>query len=708
VSRAAAVPTTGAPRPGGAAPAAEPGDSGLSQRRITVVFVTILLGILLSALDQTIVSTALPTIVGDLGGSGHQSWVATSYILTETIATVLAGKLGDLFGRKTVFAASTVIFVVFSGLCGIAGSMTTLIVWRALQGIGAGGLTVTATALIGDLIPLRQRGKYQGALGAVFGVTTVVGPLLGGVFTDDLSWRWAFYVNLPIGILVIILTLRNIPSSVRAVVRPVIDYLGIAFVTVGAGGLVLATSLGGSSYAWTSPVIIGLYAVALVAVAVFIRVELRAKDPMLPMRLFRGPVFSVTMILAFVVGFAMLGAITFLPTYLQYVQGVSATSSGLRTLPMVIGLLITSIAAGTIVGRTGRYKIFPVSGTLLMAIGLFLLSRLGVGTGFWTVSASMFVLGFGIGLSMQVLTIIVQNTARYADLGVATSAVTFFRTLGSSFGTAVFGALYSNALDSRLAPAVAASTGIPSTATSTPEALHAYPTAKIAKILEAYSGALHVVFLYAVPVAGAAFVVSLFLKEVPLRGMARGSAPDLGDGFGMPGSADPQRRLETAVGRLLRRSGRAELPGVRDGAGSTLGVADGWCVAQVRVRRQLGLPSSVDAIAGRVRVPAEVLRPAFNGAVNAGYLTGPLDVPGNLDLTPVGAAESDKVVAAVRAWIVERLGTDDDLAGAGGDGDGVPLSDAALDRALGQLARRLLTDEAPALHSAAEPAGIAR
>lgn len=672
------------------APRTEP---ALSQRQIQVIFVTILLGILLSALDQTIVSTALPTIVGDLGGGGHVSWVATSYILTETIATVLAGKLGDLFGRKIVFATSTVIFVVFSGLCGLAGEMTTLIVWRAFQGIGAGGLTVTATALIGDLIPLRERGKYQGALGAVFGVTTVVGPLLGGVFTDQLSWRWAFYVNLPVGIVVILLTLRNIPSVARATTGPVIDYLGIAFVTVGAGGLVLATSLGGSSYAWTSPTIIGIYAIAVVAVAVFIAVERRATDPILPLRLFRGRVFSVTMVLALVVGFAMLGAITFLPTYLQYVAGVSATSSGLRTLPMVVGLLITSIAAGTIVGRTGRYKIFPVAGTLIMAAGLYLLSRIGVGTGFWAVSAAMFVLGVGVGLSMQVLTIIVQNTARYSDLGVATSAVTFFRTLGSSFGTAVFGAIYANALDARLAPALAATPGVPAAAATTPETLHTYPASQIARIVDAYSGSLHVVFLYAVPVAGAAFVVALFLKEVPLRGMARTSAPDLGDGFGMPDHSDSQRQLETALSRLLRRSGRAELPGVRESAGSTLGISDGWCVAQVRVRRQIGLPSSLDAIAERVRVPAEVLRPAFHGAVNAGYLTDRGD-GGDLDLTPVGAAESDKVVAAVRSWIIERLAPDG-APGQPGETAITGITERALDKALDNLARTMLTDETP-------------
>ena len=333
--------------------------------------------------------------------------------------------------------------------------MAWLISWRAVQGFGAGGLAVTATAMIADVIPLRERGKYQGALGAVFGVTTVLGPLVGGLFTDHLSWRWAFYVNLPIGIGVIALAAVTMPS-VKSAVRPVIDYLGIVFVSLGAAGLTLALSWGGTQYAWTSGTIIGLFVGSLVSLVVFVVVEARAVDPVLPLRLFRSSVFSVCVVLAFIVGFAMLGAMTFLPTYLQYVKGVSATSSGLQTLPLVIGLLLTSIVSGTIVGRTGRYKIFPVAGSLVMAVGLYLLSRLDAHTAYWVMAIDMVVLGAGIGLCMQVLTIIVQNTADYRDLGVATSGVTFFRTLGSSFGAAVFGTFYSNALDNTLPEAVAA------------------------------------------------------------------------------------------------------------------------------------------------------------------------------------------------------------------------------------------------------------
>ncbi|MER7035936.1 MFS transporter, partial [Streptomyces albidoflavus] len=379
----------------------------------------------------------------------------------------------------------------------------------------------------------------QGAIGAVFGVATVVGPLLGGLFTDHLTWRWAFYVNVPIAIVVVIAAARTIPS-VRAAGRPVIDYLGIAQVAVGASAQILGTSWGGNEYAWGSPVIIGLFAGGLVALALFCVVELRAREPMLPMRLFRNPVFAVCSILSFIVGFAMLGAMIYLPTYLQYVDGDSATLSGVRTLPLVVGLLAASVFSGNVVSKTGHYRLFPVAGSLVMAAGLFLLSRMGPDSGVWRESLFMLVLGIGIGLSMQVLTIAVQNTVDYSDLGTATSGVTFFRTLGSSFGTAVFGTIYANALRPNLTQGIERAVragGDPATlpgASESPQAVHALPAAQTAPLAQAYADTLHTVFLWTVPVALLGFVVSLFLKQVKLRDSARAGSTDMGEGFAQP------------------------------------------------------------------------------------------------------------------------------------------------------------------------------
>jgi len=652
----------------------EAGHPELSLRQINLIFATVMLGMLLSALDQTIVSTALPTIVADVGGAGHLSWVVSSYLLADTVATVLAGKFGDVFGRKLVFQVSTLLFVGASAACGFAGDMVWLIGWRAVQGIGAGGLAVTATALIGDVIPLRSRGRYQGALGAVFGVTTVLGPLVGGLFTDHLSWRWAFFINMPLGILVVIVASATLPRVAAATVRPTIDYLGIVFVTIGTATLTLGLSWGGTEYAWGSVTIIGLFVVAVVALCIFVYVEHRAAEPILPLRLFRGQVFSVSVILAFIVGFAMLGAMTFLPTYLQYVRGISATGSGVRTLPMVLGLLVTSIVAGSAVGRTGRYRIYPIIGTLLMALGLYLLSRMDEHTGFWEMAGYMVVLGAGIGLSMQILTIVVQNTSSFQDLGVATSGVTFFRTLGSSFGAAIFGTIYANVLASKLPGAIAAAHGFDPAAVSSPKALHAQPPDVIAPIVRAYAQTVHEVFLYAVPVALVAFVLALCLKEVPLRGTAQAGASAVGEGFGMPGT-DSTRQLQLAIARLGQREGLRERIIAR--AGSSLDSANAWCAMQVQFRVRLDADTSLGAIARRYRVPQAVLAPAFEQAVARGFLTGD---PTAYGVTEQGRTELGILAEEVRGWLAHELS------------DWSP-DDEQLRTALAAVARRMVEDD---------------
>ncbi|MEV6824514.1 MDR family MFS transporter [Amycolatopsis sp. NPDC051102] len=659
--------------PGAAAPPA------LSRGRVNAVFGAVLLGMLLAALDQTIVGTALPTIVGDLGGAGHLSWVVTSYLLAETIMTVVVGKLGDLFGRKLMFQLSVVVFGIGSFCAGFAGSMIWLIVWRAVQGLGGGGLMVTSTALIADVVPLRERGKYQGVLGSVFGVVTVAGPMLGGFFVDHLSWRWAFYVNIPLVVVVLVVASSAMPNA-RAAVRPVIDYLGILLIGLAATGLTLVTSWGGTQYAWDSPVIIGMAAGSVVLLAAFVLVELRAPEPMLPMRLFRNPVFTVGGIMSFVVGFAMLGALSYLPTYMQYVQGTSATTSGVRLLPMVLALLVASIAAGNAVSRTGRYKIFPLLGAAGMTIGLYLLSRLGTGTGFWEASAYMAVLGLGIGLGMQVLTIAVQNTVDYADLGVATSGVTFLRSIGSSFGAAIFGTVYANQLTPKLA-ALPVPPGVDPRALQVPTALHALPEAVSAPVIKAYSDSLHVVFLAAAPVGLVALVLAFFLKEVPLRDTARAAAPDLGDGFAMPEARTDDRELERAVATLFFRERRKVAPAIVERAGGDLDEGGIWCLLQVHLRQRRGSPATLRAIGEYFGVPAQVLEPAFNRLELTGHLRYTRD---GWELTDAGREEFGKVVRSWHDWLAERLG------------DWGPGNRAELDAAIGRVAARLMDQSAEA------------
>jgi EmrB/QacA subfamily drug resistance transporter len=640
---------TPAAAPAGHASDSQPGDVAVDLQRRNFIFVAILLGMLMAALDQTIVATALPTIVANLGGAGHQSWVVTSYLLASTIITALVGKFGDMFGRKRVFQAAVVFFVAGSVLCGLSSSMGMLVASRALQGIGGGGLMVTAMALIGEVIPLRDRGRYQGAMGAVFGVTTVIGPLLGGYFTDHFTWRWAFWINVPISVVVFFVAAAAIPALTERT-KPVIDYTGILFVGLGATGLTLATSWGGTTYPWGSPMILGLFVGSVIALCIFTWVESRAAAPILPVRLFGSSVFTVCCVLSFVVGFAMLGALTFLPTYMQFVDGVSATTSGLRTLPMVIGMLTTSMGSGVIVGRTGRYKVFPIAGTAVMAVAFFLMSRMDPSTSAFVQSLFLVILGAGIGMCMQTLVLIVQNTSSFDDLGVATSGVTFFRTIGSSFGAAIFGSLFTNFLHSRIGPALVASRA-PAAAAASPEALHRLPRQAAAPIVAAYAESLTQVFLWAVPVALVGFVLALFLRQVPLREF-HDSTVDLGDAFGMPTSETPDQMLENAIARMMRGVPGMRLRSIAMRPDCRLDVAGLWGALRINRYTQMYGTARVTDMADYLRVPFEVLEPTFARLVAAGYAQRDGE---QMWLTPAGGQQVAYVHSLLLAWLVDKL-----------------------------------------------------
>jgi EmrB/QacA subfamily drug resistance transporter len=496
--------------------------SRAEHRRILVILGALMLGMFLASLDQTIVATALPTIAGDLHGLNHLSWVVTAYLLTSTISTPLWGKLGDLYGRKKLFQAAIVIFLVGSALAGLSQSMAELIACRALQGVGAGGLMVGAQAITGDVISPRQRGRYIGYFGAVFGLTSVAGPLLGGVFTQDVSWRWVFYINIPIGIVALFAIASVLHIPVKRT-EHAIDYLGTALLSAAVTGLILLTTWGGSTYPWASAPIVSLAVASVVLIVVFCLVELRAAEPVIPMTLFRNRVFSVTSAIGFVVGFLMFGAIIYIPLYLQTVHGATPTISGLELLPMVGGMLITFITSGRLVTRWGRYKVFPIVGTAIMAMGLYLLSLMTPGTTFAEASVAMFVVGFGVGSVMQVLVVAVQNAVSYEYLGTATSAATFFRSIGGSFGVALFGAIFSNRLFAELPkylPASALAHLHGHDISLNPAQLDALPPPIHHGYVLAFSHSLVLVFLIGVPFAVGAFLLSWLLKEVPLRDRA--------------------------------------------------------------------------------------------------------------------------------------------------------------------------------------------
>ena len=482
-----------------------------------VIISSLMLVMLLAALDQTIVSTALPRIAEDLHGLNKISWVATAYLLTSAITTPLYGKISDLFGRKKIFQTAIVIFLIGSVLCGISQNMNELVVARALQGIGAGGLMSLVMAIVGDIIPPRERGKYMGYFGAVFGVSSVAGPLLGGFLTQSLSWRWVFFVNLPIGILALIAVATRLHLPVHKLQHKV-DYLGAALLSAATICLLLATVWGGVTYPWGSTQVISLIGGGLVLTGAFILQEKRASEPIIPLHLFRNDIFRVASLLSLLSGIAMFAAILYIPLYQQAVRGYSPTKSGLLMLPLVLGLLIASITSGRLTSKLGHYKIFPIIGTAILTIGLWLFSHITLTTSEWMVGLWMLVVGAGLGTFMQIMTVAIQNAVDQKELGTATSVVTFFRSLGGSFGGAIFGTLLISRFAKHLQETLhgnAAATHI--SVSSIQGGVGSIPPDLQHGVLQAFALSFHDMFLIAIPFALLAFVVSFFLREVPLR-----------------------------------------------------------------------------------------------------------------------------------------------------------------------------------------------
>jgi EmrB/QacA subfamily drug resistance transporter len=620
--------------------------AGTAAPRVRLIFGALLLVLLLASLDQTIVSTALPTIVGDLGGLSHLSWVVTAYLLASTVTGPVYGKLGDLYGRKVVLQFAIVLFLIGSALCGQAQSMTELIAFRALQGLGGGGLLVTTMAAVGDIIPPRDRGRYQGLFGAVFGVATVIGPLLGGFFVDNLTWRWIFYINLPLGLIALsVIAVAFQPRSDHVHHR--IDYLGAAVLSAGLSAIVLFTSLGGTSgYSWSSPLIVALMITGAALLVLFPFVEQRAAEPILPLALFRNRIFVVASAVGFIIGLALFGAVTFLPLYLQVVKGHSPTVSGLLITPMMAGLLVTSIVSGNLISRYGHYRPFPIAGTAIATVGLFLLSRIGVSTSTGAVALGMVVLGLGLGMVMQVLVLAVQNAVDYRFLGVATSGSTLFRQIGGSIGVAAFGAIFSNNLGSELASRVPKSVHVPSAAN--PAVVQHLPAAVKGPYIAAFAAAVQPVFTTAAVVAFVAFLLSWLLREVPLRQTA--AAEGVGETFAAPRHDSSEHELERILSSLMQREQRQRVyQKLIDRSGVHVTPPEGWLLNRIAEHA----PTTLPALADQLLVPSEQLREPLDGLTRRAYVV--TDADDQLELTDAGLQAREKLISAGRAELCRLL-----------------------------------------------------
>jgi EmrB/QacA subfamily drug resistance transporter len=633
------------------APAAPP--AALGHRQILIAFSGLVLAMLLAALDSTIVSTALPTIVSELGGLEHLAWVVTGYLLAQTIVTPIYGKLGDLYGRKIVLQSAIVLFLIGSALCGLSQNMTQLIMFRAIQGLGGGGLVVTTQAVVGDIVPPRERGRYQGIFGAVFGLSSIAGPLLGGYFTTHWTWRWIFYINLPVGIAALIVLASTLPSLARRAVRA-IDYAGAALLAVVLSAITVLSDLGGTTYPWSSPFSIGLILVSALALVMFTLIERKAAEPVLPLRLFRQRTFVITSAVGLIVGFALFGSVTYFPLFLQVVKGASPTASGLEMLPMMAGMLVTSIGSGQLISRTGRYKLFPVAGTAVMATGLFFLSRLSPESTTTTASLLLLVLGVGLGMVMQVLVIAVQNAVDYSDLGVATSGATLFRLIGGSLGTAILGAIFASQLAANLAKLLPPGAGAAHNITV--QAVLQLPPAARSTYALAFTASLDSMFFVAAVVCAVGFVLSWALPERPLRATVAATAGEIGneagESFARPADEGAvASRLYATLSALADRDvQRAHIEQIIERAGETLSPLAAWLLVQVEENPDV----SPHELAYSRGITARSAQAALEELRRRGLLTIPrAGSTSHSELTPTGCRVLDRLVTARRAHLVE-------------------------------------------------------